>query len=224
MATNTRTVILRRGEEEHAERILCRGCGIFLCQLVLAVNPRQMVLSQPHNTLSYQTIRGETVHASRGSGLMQVTLETFFPHEESRFYQGTEPQQALAMVSRWKAEGSPVRLLISDCEVDGLFLVCALERVFTEGDRDVGVRMVLKEYKYLSSDSVDPAGVQQTGGLWPRADERSAPTVYVTAGGEDLWTVARLCLGDGGRWKELAVRNGISDPHDLPAGKELYLS
>lgn len=210
MATNTRTVILQRGEEE---------------QLVLAVNPRQMVLAQPHNTLCYQTIRGETVHASRGSGLMQVTLETFFPSEDSRFYQGTEPQQALAMVRRWKEEGSPVRLLISDCEVDGVFLVCALEQVFTEGDRDVGVRMVLKEYKYLTSAGAgDGTAALQTGGLWDRPDERPAPTVYVTAGGEDLWTVARLCLGDGSRWKELAVRNGIADPHGLPAGKELYLS
>lgn len=208
MATNTRTVILQRGEEE---------------QLVLAVNPRQMVLAHPHNTLSYQTIGGETVHASRGSGLMQVTLETFFPGEESRFYQGVEPQQALATVSRWKTEGSPVRLLISDSDVDGLFLVCALERVFTEGDRDVGVRMVLKEYRYLTSGGSDDADLG-TGGLRPRPDERSVPTVYVTVGGEDLWTVARLLLGDGSRWKELAARNGIFDPHDLPAGKELYLS
>ena len=209
MATNTRTVILQRGEEE---------------RLVLAVNPRQMVLSQPQNTLSYQTIRGETVHAARGSGLMQVALETFFPHAESRFYQGVEPEQALAMVSRWKAEGSPVRLLISDSEVDGLFLVCALERIFTEGDRDLGVRMVLKEYKYLSAAGSDELAARQAGGLYPRADERPAPTVYVTVGGEDLWTVAHLCLGDGSRWKELAVRNGIFDPHGLPAGKELYLS
>lgn len=209
MATNTRTVILQRGEEE---------------RLVLAVNPRQMVLSQPQNTLSYQTIRGETVHAARGSGLMQVALETFFPHAESRFYQGVEPEQALAMVSRWKAEGSPVRLLISDSEVDGLFLVCALERIFTEGDRDIGVRMVLKEYKYLSAAGSDELAARQAGGLYPRADERPVPTVYVTVGGEDLWTVAHLCLGDGSRWKELAVRNGIFDPHGLPAGKELYLS
>ena len=209
MATNTRTVILQRGEEE---------------QLVLAVNPRQMVLSQPQNTLRYQTILGETVHAARGSGLMQVTLETFFPHEDSRFYQGVEPQKALATVQRWKEEGSPVRLLISDSEVDGLFLVCALERIFTEGDRDLGIRIGLQEYKYMTLAGSDVLTDDGAGGLYPRADDRAALTVYVTAGGEDLWTIARLYLGDGSRWKELALRNGISDPHSLPAGKELYLS
>ena len=208
MANNTRTVILQRGGEE----------------LVLPVNPRQMVLSQPQNTLSYVTVLGETVHAARGSGLMQVTLETFLPNVDSRFYSGVEPKQALATVQRWKEEGSPVRLLISDSEVDGMFLVCALERVFTEGDRDVGVRIGLKEYKYAALTGTGVLASGQTGGLAPRADERTAPTVYVTVGGEDLWTVARLYLGDGSRWKELAQRNGIYDPHDLPAGKELYLS
>lgn len=209
MATNTRTVILQRGEEERLE---------------LAVNPRQMVLSQPQNTLRYQTVLGETVHAARGSGLMQVTLETFLPNEDSRFYRGVEPGQALAILQRWKEEGGPVRLLISDSQVDGLFLVCALERIFTEGDRDVGVRIGLKEYKYLSLTGVTQQVADRAGGLYPRADERSAPTVYVTVGGEDLWTVAHLYLGDGSRWKELAARNGVSDPHSLPAGKELYLS
>ena len=47
MATNTRTVILQRGEEE---------------QLQLAVNPKNMVISQPQNTMRYVTIRGDTVH------------------------------------------------------------------------------------------------------------------------------------------------------------------
>ena len=97
MANNTRTVILQRGEE----------------RLQLAVNPRQMVISQPQNTLSYVTVRGETVHAARGSGLTQVTLRTFLPNEASRFYEGVSPAEALAMLYRWKCEGVPVRLMIS---------------------------------------------------------------------------------------------------------------
>lgn len=209
MASNTRTVLLQRGEEE---------------RLQFAVNPRDMVLSQPQNTLRYVTIRGETVHAARGSGLTQVTLETFLPSEESRFYQGITPAQALAMLYRWKTEGSPVRLLISGSEIDGLFLITGLKRTLTEGDRDVGVAVTLKEYKYITLAEPDVVASQSAGGLYSRADERDVPAVYVTRGGEDLWTIARLCLGDGSRWRELAVKNGIWDPHGLPAGKELYLT
>ena len=109
MATNTRTVILQRGEEE---------------QLQLAVNPKNMVISQPQNTMRYVTIRGDTVHVARGGGLTQVTLATFLPSAGSRFYQGVTPAQALAMLQRWMEAGEPIRLLISGSELGELFLVC----------------------------------------------------------------------------------------------------
>lgn len=208
MATKTRTVILQRGEEE---------------QLQLAVNPKNMVISQPQNTMSYVTIRGDTVHAARGGGLAQVTLATFLPSTNSRFYQGMTPAQALAMLQRWMEAGEPIRLLISGSELGELFLICGLEQTLTEGDNDVGIRIQLKEYKYVTLAEPDILASGSAGGLYLRADERTVPTVYVTVGGEDLWTIARLYLGDGSRWQELAVRNSISDPHNLPAGKELYL-
>ncbi len=206
---NTRTVILQKGEEE---------------RLVLAVNPRDMVISQPQNTLRYVTVRGETVHAARGSGLTQVTLETFLPGENSRFYQGVSPNRALAMLRRWKEEGGPVRLLISGTEMDELFLITGLSRTLTEGDEDVGVAIALKEYKYVTLAEADVLAAQRAGGLYRRADGREDAAVYVTQGGEDLWTIARQYLGDGSRWRELAVKNGIADPHDLPAGKEILLT
>lgn len=209
MANNTRTVILQQGETQ---------------RLQLAVNPKNMVIAQPQNTLGYVTVRGETIHAARGPGLTQVTLETFLPHSNSRFYQGVEPQEALAMLRRWKNSGGPVRLVISGSEIDELFLLCGLEQTLTEGDLDVGVRITLKEYKYVTLAEGDSLAGESAGGLYLRADERSIPAVYVTVGGEDLWTIARVYLGDGSRWKELAARNGIADPHDLPAGKELYLT
>jgi hypothetical protein len=208
MATNTRTVILQRGEEE---------------QLQLAVNPKNMVISQPQNTMRYVTIRGDTVHVARGGGLTQVTLATFLPSTGSRFYQGVTPIQALAMLQRWMEAGEPIRLLISGSELGELFLVCGLEQTLTEGDTDVGIRIQLKEYKFVTLAEPDILEGENAGGLYLRADERVLPTVYVTVGGEDLWTIARLYLGDGSRWQELAVRNGIADPHNLPAGKELYL-
>ncbi len=206
---NTRTVILQKSEEE---------------RLVLAVNPRDMVISQPQNTLRYVTVRGETVHAAQGRGLCQVTLETFLPGENSRFYQGVTPNSALAMLLRWKEEGGPVRLLISGAEMEELFLITGISRTLTEGDEDVGVAITLKEYKYVTLAEEDVLAAQNAGGLYRRADERESRSVYITQGGEDLWTIARLYLGEGSRWRELAVKNGIADPHDLPAGMEVLLA
>ncbi|MBQ1705184.1 MAG: LysM peptidoglycan-binding domain-containing protein [Clostridia bacterium] len=212
MAQKTRTMVLRRGDEDESQR------------LVLPVNPRDVVISRPQNTLSYVTVRGETVSAAGGSGLTQVSLETFLPAESSPFYGGSSPAEALAMLRQWEREGVPVRLMISGTELDDLFLIVGLRQKLREGDEDVGIGIDLKEYKFITLAETDVLGGETAGGLYQRADERSTPAVYVTEEGDDLWTVARRYLGDGSRWKELAEKNGIGDPHELPAGKEIYLA
>lgn len=211
MAQKTRTMVLQQSEE---------GSGL---RLELPVNPGSLLISRPQNLLQYQTINGETVQTARGRGLAQVTLETFLPGESSRFYQGTAPEAALALLRQWKEGGTPVRLMISGTELDELFLIGELRQSLREGDPDPGVVIVLKEYRRLALTMQDN-GLRNAGGLLEREDERETPGVYVTVGGEDLWGIAHRLLGSDRLWKTLARRNGISDPHNLPAGKEIYLS
>lgn len=212
MAHNTRLIVLRRGDDDGELR------------LQFAVNPEQLVISRPHNVLQYQTVAGQSVQVPLGSGLMQVTLETFLPGSRSPFFAGVEPREGLALLQRWEQEGTPVRLLISGSELDDLFLICNLRQRLAEGDEDVGIGIDLREYRLLTLSEPESTAEQTAGGLALRTDERELPASYITAGGEDLWSIAREFLGDGSRWKELAARNAISDPHGLPAGKEIWLS
>ena len=99
MAYKTRTMVLQQSDEGDN-------------RLELPVNPRNVVISRPQNLLRYQTIDGESIQAARGKGLTQVTLETFLPGEGSRFYRGTAPEEALALLRQWKENGTPVRLMI----------------------------------------------------------------------------------------------------------------
>lgn len=210
MRQNTRTVVLRRGDETEAQR------------MQLPVNPRDIVIVQPQNTMSYVTVQGETIHAATGRGLAQVSLETFLPAEGSRFYRGVEPEEGWTMLRQWQKAGAPVRLTVSGTEVDDLFLITGLRQTLREGDGDLWIGVDLKEYRVVSLTEEDPAETE-SGGLYRRADERKLPSVYITEEGEDLWTIAKRFFGDGSRWRELAVKNGISDPHGLPGGKELLL-
>ena len=41
--------------------------------------------------------------------------------------------------------------------------------------------------------------------------------------GDTLWEIACRFYGDGTRWRELAARNGVTDPKKLPIGKVLTL-
>lgn len=210
MRQNTRTVTLKRGDGKNGPR------------LQLPVNPRDIFITQGQNGVSYVTVDGETVHAPGGRGLTQVRMETFLPSERSPFYTGSPPGEGLALLREWQNDGAPVRLTVSGTEIDELFLLLTLRQRLREGDEDIWIGLELKEYRVVTLSGDDPAETQ-TSGLYRRADERESAQTYVTLGGEDLWQIARRFLGDGSRWQELAEKNRIADPHDLPAGKEILL-
>ncbi len=63
---------------------------------------------------------------------------------------------------------------------------------------------------------------------WRRQEDAArcsaiAPTIHVVVAGESLWSIAADELGDGARWRELAERNGISDPRRLAVGQEIEI-
>ncbi len=210
MRQNTRTMVLRRGDDSTGR------------QLRLAVNPRDITILRPQNSISYVTVDGETVNASGGRGLTQVRMETFLPSAKSPFYGGSDPKEGIALLREWQNEGAPVRLTISGTEIDELFLILSLKQTLKEGDEDTWIGLELREYRAVTLSGDNPAETQVSG-LYRRADERKKQASYLTCGGEDLWQIARRFLGDGALWRELAEKNNISDPHNLPAGREILL-
>ena len=190
-------------------------------RLTLPVNPAQMTLTRGQETQTFRTVGGDPLHVACGPGLTEVAFQTFLPDEGSRFYTGVAPTAALAMLQRWQSVRRPVRLIISDAGVNDAFLLTEVRRTLTEGDRDIGVALRLREYVFTSLQS--GALSRSAGGLLPRADERVTPRSYTVRKGDTLWAVAQRFYGDGTRWKDLARRNGVADPRQLPIGKVLVL-
>ena len=131
MAVKTRSVVLWYNASQE--------------RLALAVNPKNLVLFRTQETKAFRTISGEALQISQGSGLSGVSFSTFLPGEGSRFFNGVAPRTALAMLQRWQTSRRAVRLMISDTDINGLFLLTRLEETLTEGDPDVGIRLELQE-------------------------------------------------------------------------------
>jgi len=201
---NTRTVVLCFNDNtEH---------------ISFPVNPAQFSLTRPNRNRVYDLALGGTVNLWGGRGLRQVQLATFFPGEDSPFFEGISPGAVLAALRRWQDSGSPVRLILSGSDINDTFLIEDVTQIFREGDRDVGVKITLLEYKPF------PHTLQQEGiGSSGRPDERVPQSTYTVVKGDTLWEIACRFYGDGTRWRELAARNGVSDPRKLPIGKVLTL-
>lgn len=210
MPKSTRTVLIWFNNDEE--------------RLTFAVNPKSIAVSRPQMTKEFTTVGGEIIHLSGGRGLMSVALSTFLPGPGSAFYAGVSPISALAMLKRWQDSLRPVRLIISDTDINDAFLITDIRQGISEGDRDVEITISLKEYKFVTMTAVTVGSASATGtGLKPREDERQIPMTHTVVKGETLWGIATKYYGDGTRWKEVADKNGVADPKKLSIGKVLAL-
>ena len=197
---NTRTVLL--WHNNGAEKIY------------LSVNPAQLEISRPNCNRVYTLAMGGTVNTWGGRGLREVRLVTFLPAEGSPFYEGNDPRSVLAMLHAWQDSGDPIRLILSDSDINDAFLIEDITEILREGDRDVGLRLTLREYKFQSA---------LRGAEMARQDERANGGTYTVKPGDTLWGIAARFYGDGSRWRVLAANNGIASPERLQVGTVLQL-
>ena len=121
---------------------------------------------------------------------------------------------------RWQDSGDPVRLILSESDINDAFLIEDVTEIFREGDMDVGLTLTLREYKFKSA-LASLAGTSPV--LSHREDERTQPASYTVKPGDTLWGIAVQFYGDGTKWRKLASQNGISDPKKLQIGTVLRL-
>lgn len=202
---NTRTVLLwhNNGDE----------------RITFTVNPARIAITRPNRNRVLPLAMGGTVNAWGGRGLREVRLETFLPSPDSPFYDGTDPQTVLALLRAWQDSGDPVRLILSGSDINDAFLIEDVTETLREGDRDVGLTVTLREYKFRSA----LASVSGESGSFQRQDERILPKTYTVKKGDTLWAIACRFYGDGTKWGTLAAKNGVSDPRKLQIGKVLTL-
>lgn len=162
-----------------------------------------------------------------GRGLREVKLTTFLPWETSPFYDGQSPETVLAMLKRWQDSGDPVRLILSGSDINDAFLIEDVTEVLREGDKDVGLTVALREYKFKSALAAlagyAPGSGSGGSGPFAREDERTVPSTYTVKKGDTLWDIACRFYGDGTKWGMLADKNGVADPRKLQIGKVLTL-
>lgn len=206
---NTRTILLWHNNGER--------------RITFTVNPEELTVSRPNTNRVLPLAMGGTVNAWGGRGLREVKLVTFLPSAESPFFDGTSAETVLSELCRWQDSGDPVRLIISDSDINDAFLIEDVTELLREGDRDVGLALTLREYK-LKSALASTAGkgsgaaVSQT-----REEARSVPQTYTVRAGDTLWAIASRFYGDGTLWRVLAEKNGVSDPKKLQEGRVLTL-
>ena len=186
----------------------------------------------------------ELVDVGEGSilkeiGLRRISFKILLPAVQYSFVQTEgafqKPIFFLNQFRQYKMSKKPVSLIVFRKLADGTELFSGnMEVSFEEytvvekgGEQgDFWVEIQLKEYRkitattYCLKQQQNQMTLEETG---VKREGRQIPNTYTVKKGDSLWKIAKTMLQDGSRYKEIAQKNGITNPNKIQVGQILYL-
>lgn len=209
-------------------------------QALLPVTPPEIrTKTESRNKTAYILNFGE-MNLAKKPGLQEISFTVLLPGRLYSFVQteGTfhEPEYFLNLFREYKAAGKPVCLIIFRRLADGSQIFCGNTEVLLEdytvtekgGEQgDFWVDLRWKEYRNAKSIRYDmKKGTDGRTALIEQGQARESKTpagTYTVKKGDCLWAIAKRELGDGKKYREIAEKNGISDPDRIFPGQVLAL-
>ena len=208
-------------------------------QILLPVTPSEVETKAGTRNKAVYILNFGEINLAKKPGLQEIRFTVLLPGRMYSFVQMEdgfhEPEYFLNCFKEYKAAAKPVQLILFRRLADGTQLFCGNMDVLLEdytvtekgGEQgDFWVELHWKEWK--AAKSIRYSVKSQDGGnvLMEQGQERQAKTpaaTYTVKKGDCLWNIAKKQLGDGTKYKEIAKKNGISDPNKIYPGQVLKL-
>ena len=208
-------------------------------QILLPVTPAEIEMKTGNCNRAVYILNMGEMNLAKKAGLQEIRFTALLPGKRYPFVQTEdgfhEAEYYLNLFREYKAAAQPVQLILFRKLADGTQLFCSNTEVLLEeyvvtekgGEQgDFWVQMYWKEWK--TAKSIRYSIKKQDGGnvMIEQGQERQAKTpaaVYTVKKGDCLWNIAKRELGDGTKYKEIARKNGISDPNRIYPGQVLKL-
>ena len=208
-------------------------------QILLPVTPSEIEMKTGNRNKAVYILNFGEMNLAKKPGLQEIRFTALLPGRMYSFVQTEggfhEPEYFLNCFKEYKAAAKPVQLILFRRLADGTQLFCGNMDVLLEdytvtekgGEQgDFWVEMHWKEWK--AAKSIRYSVKSQNGGnvLVEQGQKRQAKepaATYMVKKGDCLWNIAKRELGDGTKYKEIAKKNGISDPNRIYPGQVLKL-
>lgn len=189
----------------------------------LPVNPGKIEVSESGSGKTYTVSKLGEINVIKDAHLTEISFESEFPGQAYPYVVGSElrePDYYVELINGWRATKRPIRFVLTEAAID-INMAVSIEKFDWEErageEGDIQYRLSLKKYVFYAARRVTVEKDQQQNttiiqkGPPPRSNEKQAPKTRKLAPGENLWTVAKLELGDGARFKEIQKLNGLTD-------------
>lgn len=187
-----------------------------------------------------QTIGLGEINLIKDIGLRELSFKVFLPRNVEDFNQGYfeedySPIKILTALREILMNKCVVTLIIERTLPDGekIFngnMRVSLENYFVEEkageEGSFWVEINIKEYRDFKAEEYEVISTGENSNRVvsiPQRENKAVSKSYVVQKGDSLWKIAKLQLNDGGRYKEIAEINNISDPNKISVGMNLIL-
>lgn len=211
-------------------------------ELILPVNPSQMSIKYEGTHTSHSILNYGEIAIPDSRKLTSINFESFFPASEDAPYIVTpswqSPSQYIEKLTAWMDSKNKLEFTIEDC-ANPLNISCLITSFEIDekpgAPDDINYKISLKEYRdykavtstiFFKVKENEETGQEVVVGQEEeknRDSDKVIPKTYTVKSGDALWRIAKQCMGDGSKYKEIAKYNGLKNPNLIFPGQVLKI-
>ena len=190
--------------------------------ITLPLNPESTDIPNTKDTNTYNILDYGEVGVRGNRKLKRISLSNIFPENNTYFsllaslvkqldYKPYNLNETVDMINRWVDNDEIIRVIISG-HLNAEFQVENFTQSIKESVESVGYSIELVEYRNpeRTEEPFTPKENVLTK-LKKRTIDKYIPNQQVMQAGQTIYKLAKLTYG--GKWEELAQKNGISNPN-----------
>lgn len=211
---------------------------VYLGGVLLPVTPQKIQTKIKNQNKTINLINSDEINILKSAGLADFSFEVMLPQRQypfAHYHDGFKGAlYYLDYIKQLKVSQKPFNFKVLRKSPSGALLFDTDTTVGLEdysitdnaGDGiDVTVSINLKQYREYGKKTFKVDEDSNTVILSTNRSNENAPNVslYTVQSGDTLWNIAKMYLGDGSKYSEIAKLNNISDPNFIKAGQVISL-
>ncbi len=204
------------------------------------VNPQEISIKRDKKIETVDILNLGEIDFSNGQKIQEISFSSFFPRDYDSSYCSvsslSDPVEYMNTLDSWTVSADPVRLIIPDLDINMLTLVSISGATIRGGEPgDIYFDITFRSWREIKiRTSAEPiAGGTATSGNTTsatassqRPNTKPVDKSYLVKAGDCLYSIAKVNLGDGEKWKDIYSLNSSvigSKPEIIQQGMELRM-